>query len=142
MVLATGAVSLLGAPTKIVTQWGMVSFVIWTIGDAILKIVRELKGTTTLANIQIGLEAVLSIDPDSGKAASGWPLGCELLVYLTIGAIVIASIAVLYASRERNLRNQTIREMGLQITTLEKYFDASRSTSGLTKTGETHPGDS
>lgn len=140
MVLASGFVSLMGAPAKIVTQWGMVCLVIWTIGDALLKIVRELKGTTTLADIKIGLEAVLSVDPDSGKASS-WPLGYELLVYLTIGFMVIAFVAVLYAFRERNLRNQTIRDMGLQITTLEKYFHSNRSSSGLTKTGETHPRD-
>ena len=141
MVLATGVVNLTGAPAKMFIQWGMVGVVSWIIGDALFKIVRELKGTTTFADIKIGLEAVLTIDPESGKASSGLPLGCELLVYLTIGAILIAGVAVLYANRERSLRNQTIREMGLQITTLEKYLDASRTTSGLTNTGETHPRD-
>lgn len=141
MVLASGFVSLMGAPARLVAQWGMVSVVVWTIGDALLKIVRELKGTTTFADIQIGLGAVLSVNPKQDKASSAWPLGCELLVYLTIGAIVIAGIAILYAYRERNLRNQAIQEMGLQLTTLEKYFDPNRSSSGLANTGETHPRD-
>ena len=141
MILATGLVSLMGAPTKIVVQWGMPSFLAWIVGDALLKIVHELKGTTTLANIQIGLRAVLSVNPEPGKEASSWPLGCELLVYLVIGLIVIAGVAIFYAYRERKLRHQTIQEMGQQITLLEKFIDANRSTSGLSKTGETHPKD-
>lgn len=141
MLIASGFVNLMGAPAKIFVQWGMIGFVVWIIGNAFLKIARELKGTTTLANIQIGLQAALSLNSNGGKGSPEYPLGYELLVYLVIGAILIAGVAVLYANRERKLRIQTIREMGIQITTLEKYFDAGRSTSGLTKTGETHPKD-
>lgn len=141
MLVASGFVNLTGAPAKIFAQWGAIGFVAWIIGDAFLKIASELKGTTTLANIQIGLQAALSLDSKGGKDSPGYPLGYELLVYLVIGAILIAGVAVLYAYRERTLRIKIIHEMGTQITTLEKYFDVARSTSGLTKTGETHPKD-
>lgn len=140
MLIASGLVNLMGAPAKVVVKWGMPTILAWVIGEALLKIVRELKGTTTLADIQIGLSAALSVNPEGGHA-SEWPLICDLLVYLAVGTTIIACVAVLYAYRERVLRNQTIREMGLQITTLEKFFDKCRSSSGLTTTGNTHPKD-
>ena len=139
MLIAAGLVNLMGAPAKTVVKWGMPSVLAWVIGDALVKIVHELKGTTTFADIQIGLNAALSASPASGK--SDWPLACSLFVYVVVGALLVASIAVFYAYRERALRNQTVREMGQQITTLEKYFDPHRSSSGLTTAGNTHPKD-
>lgn len=140
MLIASGLVNLMGDPAKTVIKWVMPTILAWVIGDALLKIVHALKGTTTLANIQIGLSAALSVNPEGGQA-SDWPLLCDLLMYSAVGTTIIACVAVLYAYRERALRNQTIREMGLQITTLEKFFDQYRSSSGLTTSGNTHPKD-
>lgn len=64
---------------------------------------------------------------------------CKLLMYLASGAALVAFIAVIYTYRERALRNQVIREMGLEITILEKVHDKHRSSSSLTPTGSTHP---
>lgn len=140
MLFATGLVNLMGAPAKTAVVWGMVIALASVIGDKLLLIVRELKGTTTLADIQIGLNAALSMNAEVGQA-SDWPLRCELLLYLAVGATLIAGVALFYAYRERKLRDQVIREMGLEITTLEKFFDKFRSSSGLTPTGGTHPKD-
>ncbi len=140
MLIATALVNLSGAPAKIVVKWGMVVWLASVIGGHLVAIVHELKGTTTLADIQINMGAALSVDTQTGKT-SEWPMLCELLMYSAVGAALVAFIAVIYAYRERALRNQVIREMGLEITLLEKVYDKHRSSSGLTSTGSTHPKD-
>lgn len=140
MLIATALVNLSGAPAKIAVKWGMVVWLASVIGGNLVETVRELKGTTTLADIQINMGAALSVGTQTGKT-SEWPMLCELLMYSTIGATLIASIAIIYAYRERALRNQVIREMGQEITILEKVHDKHRSSSGLTPTGSTHPKD-
>lgn len=139
--IATGLVNLMGAPAKTVVKWGMPAVLAWVIGDAVVKIVRELRGTTTLADIQIKLNAALSVNPEGHESAFEWPLMCDVFLYVAVGAGLVAGVAVLYAYRERALREQTVREMGLQITTLEEFFDKQRSSSGLTTAGNTHPKD-
>lgn len=141
MVMATGFVNLTGAPARLVTKWGMVGVVFWVVGNALLNIARELKGTNTFANIQFGIEAALSIKPNSVDGLDCLPTSYKLLVYLLIGLMLITGIALFYSFRERKLRGRVIHEMGLQITVLEKYFDRERRSSELTRTGETNPRD-
>jgi hypothetical protein len=138
--MAAALVNLSGAPAKVAVKWGMVVWLASVIGGNLVEIVRALKGTTTLADIQINMGAALSVGTETGQA-SKWPMLCELLMYSAVGATLVAFVAVIYAFRERALRNQVIREMGQEITILEKIHDKDRSSSGLTPTGGTHPKD-
>lgn len=67
MLIATALVNLSGAPAKTVVKWGIVVWLVSVIGDHLIAIVHELKGTTTLANIQINMGAALSVDTQAGK---------------------------------------------------------------------------
>lgn len=119
--IATALVNLSGAPAKIAVKWGMLIWLASVIGDHLVEIVRELKGTTTLADIQINMGAALSMGTETGQA-SEWPILYELLVYSAVGATLVAFVAVLYAYRERALRDQVVREMGQVITILERFM--------------------
>ncbi|HRH80127.1 MAG TPA: hypothetical protein PLW81_03695 [Thiobacillaceae bacterium] len=141
MVLASGLVNLTGAPARIFVTWGMICLLAWIVGNALLSIAKELKGASTFADIQIGLQAALSADINKECVQAAWPMACSVMLYLTIGAFVVASVALLYAYRERRLRDNMVHEMGLRIVTLEKYFDKNRATSGLTNEGKTNPED-
>lgn len=140
MLIGTALVNLSGAPAKIAVKWGMVVWLTSVIGGSLVETVRELKGETTLADIKINMAAALSLGSEGSNSAD-WTLLNELLMYWGVGATLMASVAVFYAYRERTLRNQVIREMGQEITILEKVHDKHRSSSGLTPTGGTHPKD-
>jgi len=140
MLVGTALVNLSGAPAKIAVKWGMVVLLASVIGDHLVETVRELKGETTFADIKINMAAALSVGSE-GSNSAGWTLLNELLMYWSVGATLIAAVAVIYAYRERALRDQVIREMGQEITILEKVHDKDRSSSGLTPTGGTHPKD-
>ena len=60
---------------------------------------------------------------------------------ITISAILIAFGCCYSARRHRNLRMDTVQSMQSRIEYLETHFDSNRSTSGLTKRGETNPED-
>ena len=138
--IATALVNLSGAPAKIAVKWGMLVWLASNIGGHLVEIVRELKGATTIADIQLNMRAALSMGTESGQA-SEWPMLCELFMYYAVGVTLVAVVAVLYAYRERALRNQVIQELGQEITFLERFYDKQRSSSGLTPTGGTHPKD-
>lgn len=140
MLVGTALVNLSGAPAKIAVKWGMVVLLASVIGDHLVETVRELKGETTFADIKINMAAALSVGSEGSNSAD-WTLLNDLLMYWGVGATLIAAAAVIYAFRERALRNQVIRELGQEITILEKLHDKNRSSSGLTPTGGTHPKD-
>lgn len=54
---------------------------------------------------------------------------------------VVAIVGLLYGFAERKLRQQKTSHFQARITRLESIIDKGRSSSGLTKDGQTHPKD-
>jgi hypothetical protein len=53
----------------------------------------------------------------------------------------LTAVCVIWALGERKLRQRAIQRLEQRPRDLERMIDPQRSTSGLTKTGETHPED-
>ena len=58
-----------------------------------------------------------------------------------IFSVSIPGVAILWACWERQLRKSTIKRLTARIQKFENGIDPSRSSSGLTPTGSTHPRD-
>lgn len=53
----------------------------------------------------------------------------------------LSGASIIYALRQRNLRKQVIERMGGRVRELEQFIDSKRSSSRLTKRGETRKED-
>lgn len=82
--------------------------------------IKELAGKETQALISASLQHTTGLN--------------KWLLFLT-------AISVLYAYGERKFREYKIRYLTQRITQLEKGMDPGRTSSGLTRTGNTHPKD-
>ncbi len=56
-------------------------------------------------------------------------------------AVVLGGGGMLYGQAQRRLRKRTIQHMQGRIKLYEQTIDQKRSSSGLTPSGDTHPGD-
>ncbi|WP_372719435.1 hypothetical protein [Immundisolibacter sp.] len=139
--LAAGFVRLTGSPTVIFLKWAGPCLPIWFVGDSVLKIVRELKNANTNADIQILFSGLISFNPKGGCTTTGLCIYPGLFLFWSVALALIVIVALLYAVRQKKLRTKVIHDMGMRIELLERYFDPRRSSSGLTNTGETNPGD-
>lgn len=93
------------------------AFGIWCFRDAIIAFA----GKTSEANIAVKFLANLSI-----SNITAWCFG--------IGGIV-------FGYKQRKLKGEVVESLQSRIQELERRFDPNRSSSGLTKTGNTNPKD-
>ncbi len=88
---------------------------------------RSLGGKLTLADVS--LKAVLAHD----NAASY----VELMVVIVIIALIVAALGIAYGRWESRLRKDNVERLTQQIIDLQKMLDPKRTSSMLTKRGET-----
>jgi hypothetical protein len=98
-------------------RWAAVSFVAWCVYSSI----KVLSGQQTEANIAISFLGNVKIS--------------EALAYALTGGSII------YAYRERRLRQKTVERVQTRVQRLESERDPRRTSSRLTPRGETHPRD-
>lgn len=91
-------------------------------------VVQEFAGQTTAA--LIGLKA--EVNGTVTIATSTW---------VTVMAIIFGLSGILYGQRQARLRKKTVANMSDQLKECEKQLDSKRTSSNLTKSGDTHPGD-
>lgn len=89
--------------------------------------IQTFAGKTTTAD----LEAWLSIGFLSGPTSLWRIVICAMMVMMFY----------LWGSIERGLRKRTVRHIGNQKRVLEEQLDPSRTSSGLSSTGDTNPDD-
>lgn len=111
--VAEGAVQLLIMIVKCGTGVWIVHY--------IYLMIESLSGKTTLADIGVSFLGELNI-----SIAIAW--------MSFFGAVI-------YGLRQKKLRKDTVERLQTRITELEKGFDEKRSSSNLTKRGDTRPED-
>jgi len=85
----------------------------------------------------------LCVDSLAGKKTIA-DIGVNILANVTISkalAWIFGIGGIGYGLRQQNLRRNNVKRLQNRIKTLEKSLDSRRTSSGLTETGETHPGD-
>lgn len=76
------------------------------------------------------------------KAAVVGTSALSLLLAAFAGAFaVLALVSIIWALRERRLRQEKTEYLTNRIRTLESYIDPQRTSSNLATTGKTHPED-
>lgn len=105
-------------------RYGAFAFISWQLA----KMVIALAGHHTEADIQIG--ATLNVG-----------LIDRIPMYVVSLALFLALVAVIYAKRQAKLRRQIIERFHPYQEAAEKQIDPKRSSSRLTKTGDTRPED-
>jgi hypothetical protein len=98
-------------------RWGVVGFLGWCVYLSL----AALAGKYTMASVAVQFLGNVTISKALAYALGG-------------GGII-------YATRERSLRRRTIEELQNRIKKLEAAKDRNRSSSKLTKRGETRPQD-
>lgn len=85
---------------------------------------------------------------DAVKSLAGQQTGANIDVNFIAGfsvsetmAWVVGAGGVLYGQRERSLKGKAVKRLHERIEFLERKVDPNRSSSGLTPTGNTNPGD-
>jgi hypothetical protein len=110
-------------------------------GGAIASVLNNLFKWTGV--VILGYFTYQSIDSLAGKTTTA-DIGIKVFEDLKISD-VIAAVAtcssVLYGLAQRKLRKSTIERLQGRIKKLEQSRDPSRTSSGLTPTGDTHPND-
>lgn len=104
--------------TRDLIRWGAVAFLGWIV----YKCVAVMAGHTTIADIGVRFLGDVRI-----SEALAWVFGAG---------------GVSYGLGQRSLRRRNIRRLTPRTEALEKRLDPRRTSSQLTDTGETHPGDS
>jgi len=100
------------------------------ISYALVEVARAWAGKTTRADINISASSNMGgIDVNN------------MLLYCTGAGIIFAVSGIKYGLSQRKLRKDTVERLQNRIKTLEKKFDSSRTTSGLTARGDTNPED-
>lgn len=94
------------------------------------KAIEALAGKTTWTDIKFMVDGC-SIDCKWALIAGG--------ISLLVG-VLCAVIGIVYGTWQKRLRGDLIKEKSARITELEKNLDKSRSTSGLSPTGQTTEG--
>jgi hypothetical protein len=107
----------IGVTVQIGIKFGAIAFIAWCGKEAI----TSLAGSTTEASILISFLSKVEI-----SEALAWIFG-------------IGSIG--YGYSQRKLKGQTVERLQSRITMLESKIDPDRSSSNLTKRGETNPKD-
>jgi len=127
-----------GAPVNTLIKWGSIVIIVYIAVEPLSK-----------ALLGFAEPLAMVISSFSGKATSfnaeiKYNAGSKWNVYLalvTIFAILVAIGSIIFSYRERHLRKDTVQKLHYRIELLERQLDPSRSTSGLTARGDTHPED-
>ena len=85
----------------------------------------------------------LAIDSLSGKATLA-DIGVSFLGDLTFSVTIAwlsCSIGIIFGLWQQKLRKDTVERLQMRITELERERDSKRSSSNLTKRGDTRPED-
>lgn len=98
-------------------RFGALAFSVWCLNDAIVSFA----GKTSDANVLIQFLTDIQV-----SNALAWVFGGG---------------GVLYGYKQRSLNGKTVERLQPRIEQLETSFDRNRTSSGLTKTGETNPKD-
>ncbi|ASP70378.1 hypothetical protein CDO28_01590 [Sinorhizobium meliloti] len=120
--------------------------------------VKQTDGLTALAHIEQGYKTVRTlikcaaavgciyfvteaIAPLAGKSTAV-TIALNLLADIKFAAsLTLAGAAVAWAVVERSLRQRKTQYLQDRVISLETTVDPKRSSSGLTRTGKTHPND-
>lgn len=97
------------------TKWGGLAAIAYFISDA----VKVWAGTATTAELSVVLELF-----------RGYGVVCVLAVAIGIGG-------TLFGIRQAQLRRRTIESIAIRTPELERLLDSKRSSSGLTRSGDT-----
>lgn len=85
--------------------------------------------------------AYLMVDATAGKTTEASYTVLSNIEWAEIVSVLFGAGALVYANRERNLRQQTIEQYSRRVPLLEQRLDPNRTSSQLTVKGETNPED-
>ena len=122
--------------TKIIhdlIKYGVLAFLIYTAGDA----VHSLAGKKTDADIKLKADASLSLSGNDGKTDEGFS------PYFLPGlfGLIFGILGIVYGRKQERLRKDVIEKFQGYKKDQELLIDPRRSSSRITKRGETRPDD-
>lgn len=109
--------------------------------DQIYRTVRTgIRSLATFGSVWVFVDAVTALAGQETNVVveAALSLAGRLDVVLSFS---LTFVCVIWAVGERKLRQRAIERLERRPRELERMIDPQRSTSGLTKTGETHPED-
>lgn len=112
-----GVIEQVGQTARTLIRVGGVAFIAYMARD----VLTEFAGRETSANILVNFLGSISVN-----VALAWGL---------------AACGVIYGRQQQKLRKRTVSALAGRKSQLERQIDPSRSSSGLTKSGDTHPED-
>lgn len=115
--------------TKILMQaikWCSLLLIVWLAKGAI----GGLAGKVTLANIRL----------DSNIFDSSWQWQLAVIL-IGVGGVVVGAAGLIYGFMQRSQKRAVIDSVGTRLSDLERLIDPKRSSSRLTRLGQTNPED-
>ncbi len=122
--------------------------IVYFVTRSVDVVARAWAGKTTLANVNVNVTGSVNASTAVGKepgSGQGDPLvpflPCLPDLWIAAGAIVLAAGTISYGKRQARLRKDTVEEMHKYQLEYERSLDPNRTSSNLTKRGDTRPGD-
>lgn len=115
-------------------KYAGIAVITWRLADAVKEVARAWAGQSTTADIRLNLSARAEMEAVASTLESWcWDVGWLALLVMAAG--------IGYGVRQRRLRRHAIERQSARLIELEQVRHPARSSSGLTRTGETNPED-
>ena len=134
-------INLCGTPANTLFKWGFIALMVYWGAGPLSNAVIALAGKNTQADVSVSADINMHgqhEEQERPKEPHDLHTWC---ISITAFSIFVAFGCFYDARRNRAMKRDTVEALHNRIEMLESKFDPNRSSSGLTKRGETDPGD-